>query len=300
MAGKKHLIISTVIIILLANVALGYAGMGGNTSSPSATATIEITDFSFYPSEVVIARGGTVTWKQRDYVAHTVTSAEFNSGELSQGQTFSHTFNEVGTYEYRCMQHPSMSGKVIVESSTSAPTLTPTPQTPVETTKKSSASVNLHGEKTDVVLGENVLLKLSAINIIGNPIMHVQVIIIPPNGWSVTSSEFSKSGAGQYTTMYDLKPEDGSRDIEVKIQPNQIGDNFEVKGRIIYYFGDDLSTREDHTLNLPITVRKESIDATQNSITNPVQRSIPGFGLILGINGLLFAVFLKKKWQRSK
>lgn len=118
-----------------------------------------------------------------------------------------------------------------------------------------SASVNLHGEKTDVALGENVLLKLSAVNIIGNPTMHVQVIIIPPNGWSVTSSEFSKSGAGQYTTMYDLKPEDGSRDIEVKIMPNQIGDNFEVKGRIIYYFGDDLTTREDHTLNLPIKVR---------------------------------------------
>lgn len=90
------------------------------------------------------------------------------------------------------------------ESSTPTPTITPTPQTPVETTKKSSSSVNLHGEKTDVVIGENVLLKLSAINIIGNPIMHVQAIIIPPNGWSVTSSEFSKSGAGQYTTMYDL------------------------------------------------------------------------------------------------
>ncbi|MHC1575090.1 MAG: WD40 repeat domain-containing protein [Candidatus Methanogasteraceae archaeon] len=68
-----------------------------------------------------------------------------------------------------------------------------------------TASVNLHGEKTDVVLGEEVLLKLSAVNIIGNPLMHLQVIIIPPSGWSVTSSEFTKSGAGQYTTTYDIE-----------------------------------------------------------------------------------------------
>jgi hypothetical protein len=151
-----------------------------------------------------------------------------------------------------------------------------------------TASVNLHGEKTDVLLGENVLLKLSAINIIGNPIMHVQVIIIPPNGWSVTSSEFSKSGAGQYTTMYDLKPEDGSRDIEVKIMPNQIGDNFEVKGRIIYYFGDDLSTREDHTLNLPIKVRKETTSISDSE-------KLPGFEIILAGIGMILALSFRRR-----
>lgn len=154
-----------------------------------------------------------------------------------------------------------------------------------------SASVNLHGEKTDVELGENVLLKLSAINIIGNPIMHVQVIIIPPNGWSVTSSEFSKSGAGQYVTMYDLKPEDGSRDIEVKIMPNQIGDNFEVKGRIIYYFGEDLSTREDHTLSMPIKVRPESKD-TENTVIQPTKT--PGFEGMIAIIVLGLVLFLKR------
>ena len=123
-----------------------------------------------------------------------------------------------------------------------------------------SASVNLHGEKTDVELGEDVLLKLSAVNIIGNPIMHVQVIIIPPSGWSVTSSEFAKSGAGQYSTTYELES-GGGKDIEVRIVPNQIGDEFQVEGRIIYYFGDDVSTREDHTLSLPIKVGAKSDDA---------------------------------------
>lgn len=179
----------------------------------------------------------------------------------------------------------------------SEPIKTPIIENPVSTPKPTngnvqSASVNLHGEKTDVVLGENVLLKLSAINIIGNPIMHVQVIIIPPNGWSVTSSEFSKSGAGQYTTMYDLKPEDGSRDIEVRIMPNQIGDNFEVKGRIIYYFGDDLSTREDHPLSLPIKVRAESKE-TQNPTVQPSKS--PGFEIILVSVGMILAFAFRRK-----
>ncbi len=79
------------------------------------TATVENVDFSFYPSEVTIARGGTVTWKQKDYDEHTVTGDGFDSGRLSQGKTFSYTFNEVGTYEYRCMLHPTMKGKVIVK-----------------------------------------------------------------------------------------------------------------------------------------------------------------------------------------
>ena len=79
------------------------------------TATVENVDFSFYPAVVMIARGGTVTWKQKDFDEHTVTGAGFDSGRLSQDQTFSHTFNEVGTYEYRCSLHPSMTGKVIVK-----------------------------------------------------------------------------------------------------------------------------------------------------------------------------------------
>ncbi|MBW6537513.1 MAG: DUF11 domain-containing protein [Mariniphaga sp.] len=152
-----------------------------------------------------------------------------------------------------------------------------------------SASVNLHGEKTDVALGEDVLLKLSAVNIIGNPAMHVQVIIIPPSRWSVTSSEFAKSGAGQYTTTYELEP-GGGKDIEVKIVPNQIGDEFQVDGRIIYYFGDDVETREDHTLSLPITVRAQA-DQTANNPQSTDTKS-PGFAFITGFVGFVAAILL--------
>lgn len=152
----------------------------------------------------------------------------------------------------------------------------------------STSEVLLHGEKTEVVLGEDVLLKLSAVNLIVNPPMNVQVILNPPSGMSVTSSEFVKSGAGIYTTTFSLNPSEG-KDIEVRIKTNQVGD-FNVKGRIVYYFGDNKSSVEDHTLNLPIKVRKDGALA-QNEGT-PAQKQIPGFEVIIGISGLLLSMLL--------
>ncbi|MBU4492555.1 MAG: DUF11 domain-containing protein [Euryarchaeota archaeon] len=155
----------------------------------------------------------------------------------------------------------------VIPSFESIPSITSPPMPSTVSVK--SASVSLHGEKTDVVLGEDILLKLSAVNLITKPIMHVQVIIIPPSGMSVTSSEFVQSGAGQFTTTYELEPGKG-RDIEVRIKSNQVGD-FNVNGRIIYYFGDDKEKAEDQTLNLPIKVRKEIGSDTRTKINSRIR-----------------------------
>ncbi|MFA4935232.1 MAG: LemA family protein, partial [Candidatus Methanoperedens sp.] len=132
------------------------------------------------------------------------------------------------------------------------PTTTPATTLPT-TTSIPSASVELYGEKTDVELGEDIILKLSAVNLITKPVMTVQVILIPPPGTSVTSSDFATSGAGQYTATYKLNPGSG-KDIEVRIKTAQTGD-FKVKGRIVYYFGDNTSTAEYNMLELQIKVR---------------------------------------------
>jgi len=151
----------------------------------------------------------------------------------------------------------------------------------LQPTQPQNASVKLHGEKTDVVIGDDILLKLSAVNLITKPVMHVQVIIIPPSGMSVTSSGFAMSGAGQFTSDYEIKPGVG-RDIEVRIVANQVGD-FVVEGRVIYYFGDDMAGAEDYTLELPIRVR--SADAHPPPAT-PITTSTPGNnGGILGVPG---------------
>ncbi len=153
----------------------------------------------------------------------------------------------------------------------------------------SNASVQLHGEKTDVVQGEDVMLRLSAVNLITKPVMHVQVIILPPSGMSVTSSEFVQSGAGQFTTTYEIPPGKG-RDIEVRIRSNQVGE-FQVEGRIVYYFGEDSAHAEDNTLRLPIRVRADQ----QPVPTQENRKWLPGFGTLSALITLLVLYFIKKR-----
>lgn len=162
-----------------------------------------------------------------------------------------------------------------------------------ENTQSSSASVSLHGEKTKVVEGEDILLKLSAVNLITKPTMHIQAIIIPPSGMSVSSSEFVESGAGQYTTTYDIEPGKG-RDIEVRIEANQVGD-FNVTGRVVYYFGNNKKDGGDYTLYLPIQVTDPN---TQPTADKPVTISvIPELG-VPSILFILMSVFIIRKIPR--
>jgi LemA protein len=136
------------------------------------------------------------------------------------------------------------------------PGTTPSSPSQTQTSTITNASVELYGDKTDVEQGENIILKLSAVNLITKPVMKVQAILIPPSGMAVTSSEFVVSGGGQYATTFDLQP-GGLKNIEILIKTPQAGD-FIVKGRVIYYFGTDTSTGEDHTLELPIKVRNKT------------------------------------------
>jgi len=265
------------------------------TLTAKNTGTTEITDIEVadtIPSDAIFIRGG--------------TSKTYTSLRPKDSREFQYTIqlNEAGTFNLdpATATYSDEEGNYhTAESKTATITVIPSmdqPATPRTTPKSSAeistASVHLHGEKTDVVLGEEVLLKLSAVNIIGNPLMHVQVIIIPPSGWSVTSSEFAKSGAGQYTTTYDIESGVG-RDIEVRIMPNQIGNDFQVQGRIIYYFGDDSDAREDHTLTLPITVRAEPENGqvaertADTSESESEGSSTPGFAAVVAIVGLLVA-----------
>jgi len=170
------------------------------------------------------------------------------------------------------------------------PAISPAYTTPGKTSR--SASVNIHGEKTEVELGEDILLKLSAVNLITKPKMHVQVILIPPSGMSVTSAEFTKSGAGQFTSNYELEPGDG-KDIEVRIITNQVGD-FVVTGRILYYFGDEKDKSEDYDLSMPIKVKTQAL-APQQQAPPAAQPKTPGFGAILSGIGIISALALRRR-----
>ncbi|APH39599.1 cupredoxin domain-containing protein [Methanohalophilus halophilus] len=78
------------------------------------TTSVIMEDIQFKPATIQISVGDTVTWTNEDSATHTVTGQNFDSGNLGQGETFTYTFDEAGTYEYECTIHPSMTGTVIV------------------------------------------------------------------------------------------------------------------------------------------------------------------------------------------
>ena len=76
----------------------------------------------YFPSRPTIAVGDTVTWKNHDSAAHTVTSGRsssgpdglFDSGLIMSGKSFSIKFKKEGGYHYFCVIHPWQTGMITV------------------------------------------------------------------------------------------------------------------------------------------------------------------------------------------
>jgi len=106
--------------------------------------TVPMANFVFNPQDVVVPVGTTVIWVNQDGAPHTATADDgklFKSDLLSKGQSFKHTFDQVGEFPYYCELHGSaggqdMAGKIKVVPAGQAPVLAaaapaiaaPTPQ----------------------------------------------------------------------------------------------------------------------------------------------------------------------------
>ena len=99
-----------------------------NAPGSSVPGCEETADGCFIPNTVTIDIGGIVTWENNDTAAHTSTggsatdgpSGVFDSSLIMAGSSFSHTFEDAGTFDYFCMVHPWMVGTVIVEDMAAA------------------------------------------------------------------------------------------------------------------------------------------------------------------------------------
>ncbi len=105
------------------------AYQGALAATPSATAhaaaSVAIQGFAFDPVTLKVPVGTTVTWTNKDSVAHTVvsdTGAWPDSSPIDTNKTFSFTFTKPGTYNYHCSIHPSMTAAIVVSASGVAPT----------------------------------------------------------------------------------------------------------------------------------------------------------------------------------
>lgn len=196
---------------------------------------------------------------------------------------------QIGTYIVQADDGDGNIDKTTVNifgDSTEIPTQTKTPPEVV--------SVYLHGDKTNVIVGEEAILSLSAVNSIAMPTMTLQLILKVPSGMSIISIEFIESGAGMYTATYTLEP-GKERHIGVSIKTNQVG-KFNVEGDICYYFGGDKSTAESKNIKLPVKVNP--IPTPTRTTPTPSPPETPGFEAVFAITELLVIAYLigrKKK-----
>lgn len=86
------------------------------TPAPVSHISISIQNLAFTPASVTVHKGTTVTWTNRDSVSHTVTGDNGgpSSSAISSGESYSYTFNALGTFPYHCSIHPSMVASVQV------------------------------------------------------------------------------------------------------------------------------------------------------------------------------------------
>jgi len=91
-----------------------------SSQSAAASGTVTIENMMFTPSQITVAKGGTVTWTNKDSIPHTVTDDLSNaggpaSGNIQPGKTYSFTFDKTGSFQYHCSIHPSMRGTIVVK-----------------------------------------------------------------------------------------------------------------------------------------------------------------------------------------
>jgi len=92
-----------------------------NSCSKSSDGTpglneVFIQNMAFNPVTITVPANTTITWTNKDGVAHTVTSNTglFDSGSMGANETYSHLFTTAGSYPYHCIFHSGMTGTVIV------------------------------------------------------------------------------------------------------------------------------------------------------------------------------------------
>jgi plastocyanin len=85
--------------------------------------------YAFDPATIYVHVGNAVVWTNGTDAPHTVTSdsgTELDSPQLSEGQTFEHTFTTAGTFSYHCQIHPYMKARVVVLAPGATPPATAT------------------------------------------------------------------------------------------------------------------------------------------------------------------------------
>ncbi|HEX4702788.1 MAG TPA: cupredoxin family copper-binding protein [Pseudonocardiaceae bacterium] len=139
----------------LAGIAMPAAA-AAPAATPGNAIAVTIQNYAFAPASLAIPAGTTVVWTNKDTAPHTVTVSSgpvtFSSPNLQQGDTFTYTFTQPGTYKYYCAVHPYMTASVTVTGTTTPPPTTTT-QAPPGTTSMTMTMPPPSGGGTCLVSG---------------------------------------------------------------------------------------------------------------------------------------------------
>jgi plastocyanin len=94
------------------------------------TVTAGASDVRWTPEVVPIKVGETVTWNWEG--THNVQSVTTNWSIDDYETPATYTFNAVGEYDFKCIFHPGMNGKVVVSDASGTPPPPPPPPPPSE------------------------------------------------------------------------------------------------------------------------------------------------------------------------
>lgn len=98
----------------LAFVLGGGAAIG--TAAAATTHTVVIEAVSYKPETLMVNRGDTVVWVNKDPFPHTVTSkGAFDSHSIAAGKSWKYTATKPGEFTYICTFHPNMKGTLTVK-----------------------------------------------------------------------------------------------------------------------------------------------------------------------------------------
>ena len=186
-------------------------------SNGSGIPGCETTNSCYSPFAVSVGLGETITWINEDTFAHTATSGvsgyfgeaepwgfdgTFDTGILMTGDSFSHTFDTEGTFNYFCMLHPWMTGIVLVDENYSS-----TPK---------YVDIQLFLDKESYTEGDTIQVFGTVSNNIG---IDMNLIVTRPGGKIIEIQQFAIKSDKTFETQivigkqYDV---DGVYSVEVR------------------------------------------------------------------------------------
>ena len=195
----------------------------------ASTPGCEDTNSCYEPHEAIIDVGGEVTWTNTDTAAHTATSGNptdgpdgaFDSSLFGPGKTFSHKFDEAGTFNYFCQVHPWMAGVVTVQGETAEGGQEQTTEEENETyanAMSSDGSVNVKIGSGIPTAGEEMTIHVTFTNADGSTLEHINYdITAMQDGTEVLSESGMHEHTGEGTHTTDALSSDSPVDVQVTI-----------------------------------------------------------------------------------